>query len=290
MAANVLSAFETSKDWIRGDIVRHAGRIRETQTLKKPVQLAFEKKVVQALESFDVEAITPHWGAKAGFDKTISHVLLGEILATVRAQHMGSINDFDCVMILYDNLPVYCFLNTSKLKMDSARKKLALQRERLAKDVEVRKEGGGSASDPFVPYFLEETLRDMDGMLSGQQEEDLQRYCALQMDEYSFCLDLNHHAHTNLTLMSSTNILLCGCCCCCWGLLLLSVKKEMNLFYYHLVFPLESCGFHLERKMTLLKRKEKWDGFFNHDVIFVRFDDFLLPNLFYNPKRDVNLS
>jgi 5'(3')-deoxyribonucleotidase len=204
---SVLGAFESTKKQFRGEIVRNSGRIRETQTLKKPLRIAFERKVVQLLETFDLEVVKSCLKSKAGYDKTLSHVLLGEMLEIIRDQHLASINDFDSVMILFDNMPVYCFLNSSKLKTEQMKKKLSLTSERFAKRLKSEVQEPTNLDKLF---FVEDVVSSVSEMLSGEKEEDFQMYCALQMDEYSYCLDLNHHVHTNLTLISSRNLILCG--------------------------------------------------------------------------------
>lgn len=210
-SANVLSAFESDKGCLRGDIVRHAGRIRETQNLKREIRIAFDKKIVQATETYDAMTFDRRSEVKVGFDKTINCAVLEGIFSTIRSQFPDSINDFDCVMLLHNGLPVYCFLNISKCKAECARKKLSLQKERFAKNVKLRKDNLRNATD-HLQLYLEEILCDMDEMVSLAGNEKFQRYCALQMDEHSFCLDLNYHTRADSSMLSplQKKIIACG--------------------------------------------------------------------------------
>jgi hypothetical protein len=204
--SSVLSAFESTPKQFRGEIIQHAGRIRDTQSITTPLQIAFKKKVVQSLDTFDLEAIKGHLAKKACFAKTLSHVLLGEILETIRDQHLGSINDFDVVLITSNSIPVFCFMNSSKLKVDFNRRKISQDKERLLK----LKEEAIVSEHKGLPVLVDDILEKMDGMLSGDKQDELMLHCALRMDEYSYCLDLNHQVHSNLTLLFWNNFLLCG--------------------------------------------------------------------------------
>tara|TARA_R110002050_G_scaffold150965_1_gene277908 strand:+ start:563 stop:772 length:210 start_codon:yes stop_codon:yes gene_type:complete len=53
--------------------------------LKKTIHISFDKKVAQLWESFALGAIERYMQSKAGFEKTVSHELLSEILGTSRA-------------------------------------------------------------------------------------------------------------------------------------------------------------------------------------------------------------
>ena len=68
-----------------------------------------------------------------------------------------------------------------------------------------------NATDHFQLY-LEETLCDMDEMVSLADDEKIQRHCALQMDEHSFCLELNFHMCADSSMLSplQKKIIACG--------------------------------------------------------------------------------
>ncbi len=177
-------------------IVRNAGRIRDTQSLRKDIRVSFDKKVTQVLDSFDMNLIESMLKTKAGFNKTVSHELLTEILITIRAQHERSINDFDCVIILYNNFPIYCFANSAKFKDNEVRNQIERHRRQVGRKAtstaKKKDEDNETEMDLDKLFYVPQLLADMDDMLAGEKKELFQKLCALQLDEYSYCLDLNH--------------------------------------------------------------------------------------------------
>ena len=190
-------------------------RILETQSMRNDIRLSFDKKVTQVLDSFDMNVIESVLKTKAGFDKTVRHEVLGEILMIIRAQHEGSINDFDCVMILYNNVPIYCFVNSGKFRVTEVRTELERHRRNVKrKDNESSTDKQRGEEDTEVDldkfFYVPQLLADMDDILAGENKEMFQKLCALQLDEYSYCLDLNHDVHRDSDLSSEKKLVYVG--------------------------------------------------------------------------------
>jgi hypothetical protein len=201
-------------------IVRTSGRIRDTQSMRNQIKQSFDKKVTQVSDTFDIDLIQSHLKMKAGFDKTISHELLTNVLVAIQATHEGSIQDFDCVIILYENLPIYCFINSSKFRVLEVRKEIEEHRKRIRNSKNQSDNQKQSLDTEFGLdwndlFYVPQLLADMDDMLAGVKDSMFHKLCALNRNEYSYCLDLNHtiqqeqsinhqlhHLASNRTLLS----------------------------------------------------------------------------------------
>lgn len=178
-------------------IVRTSGRIRDTQSMRNQIKQSFDKKVIQVSDTFDIDIIESNLKMKAGFDKTISHELLTNVLIAIEVTHERSIQDFDCVIILYENLPIYCFINSSKFRVLEVRKDIEEHRKRIRNSKTQSDTQKKSLDTEFELdwndlFYVPQLLADMDDMLAGAKDYMFHKLCALNLNEYSYCLDLNH--------------------------------------------------------------------------------------------------
>jgi hypothetical protein len=94
-------------------------------------------------------------------------------------------------MILYGNIPIYCFVNSSKFNLTELRKEID-QNRRLLSEKENRT-GDDDTTGETEPewdklFYIPQLLADMDDMLAGAKESLLQKLCALKEMQRLHCI------------------------------------------------------------------------------------------------------
>tara|TARA_R110002050_G_scaffold150965_1_gene277909 strand:+ start:772 stop:1164 length:393 start_codon:yes stop_codon:yes gene_type:complete len=115
-------------------------------------------------------------------------------------------------MTLYDNLPIYCFVNSSKFKVDSVKNQIYRDRQILSKKLEDSSEHGRHEEKSEISIFtdLPRVLSDMDAMLSGQREDELQKILCTSNGRVQLLFGFEPCSN-RFHMLSERNILLVKC-------------------------------------------------------------------------------
>ena len=133
----LISVFQSSNERYQNQLVAKIGCIHQTKELHSQLRKAKDRSVVVMQDRFDINAIEKEIESKAAFGKTIDKDVIVKILRAVEQIHSKAIEDFDTFFITYSSIPVFVFVNSSKLDFDATAAEMETVIEKLQKDSEL---------------------------------------------------------------------------------------------------------------------------------------------------------
>lgn len=157
----LISGFHSSSDSFQ-DTVAKAGRIVRSACLKEQIHLAHKGYVLILNERFQLDDFKELFANKVGHCGSLSQGMLFKTLQAIQAIYPRAIDDFDSILITHNGVPVFVYINSSKLDFLSITQKQ------------------GAEFDLESAFYI------------GAPKEKL-LLAFKQLKDYSFSINVNHH-------------------------------------------------------------------------------------------------
>lgn len=158
------------------------------------INLAVRKKVIILGESFSMNIIEEELDRNIIFDKTLNKDTIKTVFKLIHEHYGKAIKSLDTIIITFDSLPIACFVDSSKIPIESTLEEIKNKVEQQKKINEIFKNNNNPQLNDLIQ---EEVLKTLMGITEDPIK--LKEAAISRMENCSLLLNINHYMNSSIS-------------------------------------------------------------------------------------------
>ena len=181
-----IKKFQNSTQNAKDELVKSAGRIVDTEDVKKLLGHSIKKKILIIHDRFDLVLVQEELRKNIIYDRVISKENISQIFDSIHRNLGDTLNSVDSIIITYDSMPIATFINKSSIpKKDTVIESLNKDKNQFMVTNKI------DDKHPFIQSF--------DNIIKNDQLQDIS---ILRMDNCSYVININHRFNDTISFFN----------------------------------------------------------------------------------------
>jgi len=166
-----IKKFQNASQNAKDELVKRAGRIVDTEDVKKLLQHSIKKKILIIHDRFDLVLVQEELKKNIIYDRVISKENISQIFDSIHRNLGETLTSVDSIIITYDSMPIATFINKANIP----------NKEDVIESL--------NNEHPLI--------QSIDNIIKNERK--LSEISILKMDDCSYVININHHFNDTIS-------------------------------------------------------------------------------------------